>query len=229
VVGGVVLPLLFLALKDGGSHSQSRLVAGLAMFGVLSTAYITHTSALVAARQAGVLKRWRTTPLPRWCFFTGRVGATVLIAALGGAVTVMAAAIFHDVHLGVLSLPAVGLALLLGAATWASVGTAVSVLIPTVEAAWPLLALTYLPLVVLSGAFGSVSREPAWLHEVVPYLPAQPVLDSTWRALLGLVPFTPHDLAVELVWAAAGLLVAQRWFSWVPRPSAAHHPAPRQI
>lgn len=204
VVGGLVLPLLFLALKEGGSRNEPRLVAGLAMFGVLSTAYMTHTSALVAARQAGVLKRWRTTPLPRWCFFAGRVGATVLIASLAGAVTVLAGAIFRDVHLRAASLLAVALALLIGATTWASVGTAASVLIPSVEAAWPLLAVTYLPVVVLSGGFGSVSGEPAWLHQLVRYLPAQPMLDSSWRALRGHVPFTSHDLAVELVWAAAG-------------------------
>ncbi len=216
LVGGLLLPLLFLALKDGASHSQARVVAGLATFGMLSTAYITHTSALVAARQAGVLKRWRTTPLPRWCFFAGRVGATVLVAAIGGVVTVLAGASLHDLHLRTVSLPAVGLALLVGAGTWASIGTAVSVLIPSVEATWSLLAVSYLPVVVLSGAFGPVSGEAAWLHDLVRYLPAQPVLDSSWRALRGVFPFTAHDLAVELVWTAAGLLIALRWFSWAP-------------
>jgi ABC-2 type transport system permease protein len=229
VVGGVMLPLLLLALKDGGSRSEPRLVAGLAMFGVLSTAYMTHTTGLVAARQAGVLKRWRMTPLPRWCFFAGRVGATVLVAGVGGAVTVLAGGLFHAVHLMGASLPAVGLALLSGAGTWASVGTAASVWIPSVEAAWPLLAITYLPVVVLSGGLGSVSGAPAWLHELVRYLPAQPVLDSTGRALRGLAPFTAHDLVVELVWAAGALLVVQHWFSWVPRSSAANRAAPRQI
>jgi hypothetical protein len=52
--------------------------------------------------------------------------------------------------------PGLVVVLALGAATWASIGTAVSALIPSAEAAWPLLALTYLPLVVLSGSFGSV-------------------------------------------------------------------------
>jgi ABC-2 type transport system permease protein len=224
LVGGLLLPLLFLALKDGASHSQARVVAGLATFGMLSTAYITHTSALVAARQAGVLKRWRTTPLPRWCFFAGRVGATVLVATAGGVVTVLAAASLHDVHLRSVSLPAVGMALLVGAGTWASIGTAASVLIPSVEATWPLLAVSYLPVVVLSGAFGPVSGEAAWLHELVRYLPAQPVLDSTWRALRGVFPFTAHDLALELAWTAAGLLIALRWFSWAPRALTAHRP-----
>ena len=222
LVGGLLLPLLFLALKDSASHSQARVVAGLATFGMLSTAYITHTSALVAARQAGVLKRWRTTPLPGWCFFAGRVGATVLVATAGGVVTVLAAASLHDVHLrSVVSLPAVGMALLVGAGTWASIGTAASVLIPSVEATWPLLAASYLPVVVLSGAFGPVSGEAAWLHDLVRYLPAQPVLDSSWRALQGVFPFTAHDLALELVWTAAGLLIALRWFSWAPRPLTA--------
>jgi hypothetical protein len=54
--GGVLLPLLLLALRGAGS------VPGLVVLGVASTAYVTHASGLVAAREAGVLKRWRATP-----------------------------------------------------------------------------------------------------------------------------------------------------------------------
>jgi ABC-2 type transport system permease protein len=225
VAGGLVLPLLLLALRDG-HPSGSQTVAGLAAFGLLSTAYITHTSALVGARQAGVLKRWRATPLPSWCFFAGRLGATVLVAATGGLATVLVAAGLHDVHLQLVSLPGLLVALILGAVTWAMVGTAASALIPSVEAAWPLLGLTYLPLVVLSGSFGTVTGLPAWLSSLVRYLPAQPLIESTSRALQGRVPFSAHDLAVELAWAAFALLAAQRWFSWAPHAPGRRRHAP---
>lgn len=161
-----------------------------------------------------MLKRWRATPLPPWCYFAGRIGATVLLAAGGSAVTVLAGAGFYDapVHAG--ALPGLAAALVLGAAAWARIGTAASVLIPSVEAAWPLLGLTYLPMVVLAGGFGAVAQEPSWLATVVSYLPAEPVVDGVSRALAGLGAFTAHDVAVLLLWGAAGLLVSQRWFRW---------------
>jgi hypothetical protein len=70
---------------------------------------------------------------------------------------------------------------------------------------------------VLSGSFGSVSSEPGWLATAVSYLPAEPVVDGAARALRGLGAFTAHDALVLLAWAAAGLLVAPRWFAWEPR------------
>ena len=50
--------------------------AGRVVLGVTLTAYLTHAAGLVAAREAGVLKRWRATPLPRWCYLAGRLCAT---------------------------------------------------------------------------------------------------------------------------------------------------------
>jgi hypothetical protein len=141
--GGVLLPLLLLALRGGGS------VAGLAVLGLISTAYVTHAAGLVAARESGVLKRWRATPLPPWCLLAARLAVTVALAVAGGAVTVLAGVVLYGAS------PAVLTVLPLGAVTWASLGTAVSALVPTAEAAWPVLGATYVPVVLLSGGVGS--------------------------------------------------------------------------
>ena len=46
----------------------------------MSVAYLSHASGLVVAREDGVLRRWRATPLPSWGYFAGRIVATVLLA-----------------------------------------------------------------------------------------------------------------------------------------------------
>ena len=165
VVGGMLLPILLLLLRGGTAHvthlERVKLVAGLVAFGALSTAYITHTASLVAARQAGVLKRWRVTPLPAWCYFAGRIAAVALLAVIGGALTTLVATAHDHIPLSLGTIADLSLILTLGAATWASIGTAASALIPTTEAAWPLLGATYLPLVILSGGLGVVSGQPA--------------------------------------------------------------------
>jgi ABC-2 type transport system permease protein len=231
VVGGVLLPALLLVLRGNAARltatEQAHLVAGLAVFGALSTAYITHTTNLVAARQAGILKRWRATPLPAWCYFTGRIAATTLLAAFGGIVTSLAGV--ADYHLPVDSGTVFGLAvvLLLGAATWASIGTAASALIPTVEAAWPLLGLSYLPMLILSGGFGSIGGQPAWLATIVDWLPARPIIDGASNALLpgtGGLPISAHGAVVLAAWGVTGLVLSQRWFQWTPRRPGRRRP-----
>ena len=78
---GVAVPALLLVLSNpkGGGVPAAHL-AGLAVLGVTVTAWVTHGIGLVAAREAGVLRRWRAAPLPSWCYFAGRITATVLVA-----------------------------------------------------------------------------------------------------------------------------------------------------
>jgi ABC-2 type transport system permease protein len=212
VFGAVLLPLLLLALHTGDGG-----VAGLAVIGVLSTAYSTHTSGLVAARQAGVLKRWRAAPIPRWCWFAARICATVGVAAASGLVTVLAGVVVDGVGVDAASFVRLAVVFVAGAVAWAAIGTAVSGFIPTAEAAWPLLGATYMPLVVLSGSFGAIPGQPGWLVTLVGDLPVRPVVAAASRALDGTGPplgFTGHELLVLVAWTAAAFLVAQRWFRW---------------
>jgi ABC-2 type transport system permease protein len=219
VVGGILLPILLLLLRTGTTHAthleQVKLVAGLVAFGALSTAYITHTASLVAARQHGVLKRWRATPLPAWCYFAGRILATALLAAVGGLLTALVGTVHDHIFLSLGGITELLAGLLLGGATWACIGTAASALIPTTEAAWPLLGLTYLPLVFLSGSFGSIGGQPGWLSTVLDYLPARPIIDTATRALQT-GGGSLHDLAVLGAWAAAATLLSLRYFRWIP-------------
>ena len=65
---GVGLPVILLIASHGNRAQTSAAdVAGYAAFGLTLTAWNTYGVRLVAAREAGVLKRWRATPLPRWC------------------------------------------------------------------------------------------------------------------------------------------------------------------
>jgi ABC-2 type transport system permease protein len=227
VFGGALLPLLLLVLRQGDVHGSSareaQLVAGLAVLGILSTAYITHASGLVAAREAGVLKRWRASPLPSLCFIGGRLAATVLLATAGGLAIVLTGVAFYGAHLDARGALGLLVTLALGATAWASLGTAATTVIPTTDAAWPLLGASYLPIVLLSGALGTTSGVPQWLSTAVRSLPARPMIDGATRALDGApqqgFALSGRDLVVLVVWTAAGLLISQRRFHWQPRPS----------
>ena len=99
---GVIFPvILLIASHSRGTNITAADVAQYAVFGLSLTAWNTYGVRLVAAREAGVLKRWRATPLPRWCYFLGRVIATVVVATLAAAATVAVGVLLYNTHLSV--------------------------------------------------------------------------------------------------------------------------------
>ena len=223
---GVGLPVILL-FASHGTHRQAGAagIAGYAVFGLTLTAWNTYGVRLVAAREAGVLKRWRATPLPRWCYFLGRIVATVVVAVAAGAATVAAGVLLYGTHLTVSGALGALVAFVLGGFAWAATATALTAVIPTVEAAAPTLMLTYFPVIIISGIFGAIS-EPHWLATIASYLPAQPLVGAVASSLqhtAGHPLFPARDLVVLAVWAVAGLAAAIATFRWEP-----HRPAPRR-
>jgi ABC-2 type transport system permease protein len=222
---GIGLPVILLIASHGNNgRTGAAGFAGWAAFGLTLTAWNTYGVRLVAARESGVLKRWRATPLPRWCYFLGRIAATVVVAVIAGAVTVVAGLVLYHPHLTTAGALAALVALVFGAFAWAAAATAVTALIPTLEAAAPTFLLIYFPIILVSGIFGSIS-EPHWLATIASYLPAQP-LTQALAAALGHTPghalLPARDLIVLAAWTVAGLAVAGVTFRWEP-----HRPSPR--
>jgi ABC-2 type transport system permease protein len=241
---GVGLPVILMLASKGNARGSHPNVAGYTVFGLTITAWTTYGVRLVAAREAGILKRWRATPLPRWCYFLGAITATTLVAVLAGAVTVLAALLFYGRHFDAgaaadltgRGAAAILIALILAAFAWSAAATALTSVIPTVEAAFPILILTYFPLVIVSGVLFSIS-EPHWLYTLSTYLPAQPLVDavtSAVRQAAGTPFLDSRDVLVLACWAVGGLLAAILVFRWEPhrpgqrraaRPQAAQVPA----
>jgi ABC-2 type transport system permease protein len=221
LMAGAVLPVLLLVLASSQhGHLTTATLAGRIVLGATLIAYLTHATGLVAAREAGVLKRWRATPLPRWCYFAGRISATVLTALVSGAITVAAGVALYHTRLGAGAALSLLVALGLGALAWASVGTAVTGFIPTAEAAQPLLSLSYFPVMLLSGVLGTLSGAPGWLTTLLDYLPGRPAVEAVTGALHatgGTLWLPGHDLGVLAAWAAGGLLASLYLFRWEPR------------
>jgi ABC-2 type transport system permease protein len=229
VVVGFGLPVILL-VATGRDHPD---VSGFATFGLTATAWTSFGVRLVTAREAGVLKRWRATPLPRWCYLLGCITATALAATLAGAVTVAAGVLFYGTHvkggpttyIDGRTAAAVLIVFVLASLGWTATVTALSGVIPTVEASIPILMFTYFPLVLVSGALGAID-EPHWLMTLATYLPAQPMIDEVNSAAQH-TPGTPflqsRDVIVLACWAVGGLIAAVLCFRWEP-----HRPAQRR-
>jgi ABC-2 type transport system permease protein len=231
----LLAPGLILALRLGRGGSQAgsladraAVIAGLAAFGLIAACYLTHAIGLVTARETGVLRRWRASPLPRWGYFTGRITATVLLSLVAGTIVIAVGAGLGRVPVALGSAPALLAVFALAGVAWAALGTAVTALISSTESANPVLMFSYLPVILLSGELGSIG-EPAWLSTLMSYLPGQPVIATAARTLTysgsGLAPVSARDLAVLAGWAVIGVVASARFFRWDPvRPAHGRRP-----
>jgi ABC-2 type transport system permease protein len=222
----VGLPVILLIVGNARhSASAPETVAGYAVFGLTMTAWNTHGVRLVSARELGVLRRWRAAPLPRWCYFAGRIIATALFATLAAAATLLAGVWFDGTHLTAVAALAVLPVLILGALAWAAASTAVSSVVSAAGNASPVFLLTYFPVVLISGALGPINGEPHWLTTLASCLPAEPVIDTVSRAIRHVPVLSPRDLLVLAAWAVIGLAVASVRFRWEPHRPAQHRAA----
>ncbi|GAA4548980.1 ABC transporter permease [Amycolatopsis samaneae] len=219
LTSALMLPILILvALRtttgdDAASHTY--LVAGAVVFGCISMSFVTHATWLVTAREKGVMKRLRATPLRPSAFLAGRIAATAVLSLVAAAITVVIARFVVGVDLRLELAGPIVSAVLLGTVTWAALGTLLSGFIGSPASAWSILSIVYLPLMFISGVFFPSSSLPAWLNQVSSYLPAEPFGQLMQQAFAGHA-LAGRDLLVMSAWAVV-CAVASIWtFKWQP-------------
>jgi ABC-2 type transport system permease protein len=226
-----VFPLVFLVIfttllgndeVDTGSaviRTSTYYVAAQGAFGLISACYTNIALQIVFARDGGVLKRMRGTPLPPSVYLTARVVHATIIGLILVAITVAFGAVFYDasVPTGVALVQFLS-TLLVGAACFAALGLAVSGLIPNADAGAPIVNAIILPLLFLSGVFIPFDEDtPTWVEIVGDVFPVRHLVDAMRDSYLGLTDsFAWSDLGLMAIWAVAGVVVASRTFRWEP-------------
>ncbi|MCD6022608.1 MAG: putative multidrug transporter permease protein [Actinomycetia bacterium] len=226
-----VFPLLFLVIfttllgneeVDTGTaviKTSTYYVAAQGAFGLISACFTNVALQIVFARDGGVLKRMRGTPLPPWVFLSARVIHATVIGLILVAITVAFGAVFYDasVPTGV-ALGQFVATLLVGAACFSALGLAVSGVIPNADAGPPIVNAVILPLLFLSGVFIPFGVDtPRWVVVVGDIFPVRHLVDAMRESYLGLTEsFAWSDLGVMAIWAVVGVAVASRTFRWEP-------------
>jgi ABC-2 type transport system permease protein len=225
-----VFPLLFLMIFTtllGNSDveiqpgsiikTSTYYVFGMAAFGLISACYTNIATSVVFAREEGILKRLRGTPMPAGAYLSARVIHAALVAFLLVAITVCFGVLVYDASVpsGV-DLAWFVVTLLVGAACFAAIGLAITGLVPNADAGPPMINAVILPLLFLSGVFIPLGADaPAWVQWVGRIFPVKHLVDAMRNSYLGL-PFHWSDVAVLALWAVAAVVVAVRTFEWEP-------------
>jgi ABC-2 type transport system permease protein len=191
-------------------------VVAMGAFGLISACYTNIAISTVFARDEGVLKRIRGTPLPGGVYLGARVVHATLIAFLLVAITVVFGMVFYEADLpGGQDLLRFVVTLLVGAGCFSALGLAVSGIIPNADAGPPVVNAIILPLLFLSGVFIAIGDDaPSWVKFVGDVFPVRPFFDSMRDSFLGSPSFSWTDVGVVALWMVGGVLIASRTFRW---------------
>ena len=189
------------------------------IFSLTTACYTSVILGIATARDSGLLKRVKGTPLPMSIY----VGSWLTGAALTGILAVVllfvVAVPAFGVHVYAATLPAAIVTLVLGAASLASVGLAVATLAKTAEQAQPIAQLTFLPVSFISGIWFPLEGAPHWLTSIAKLFPLQHIVNAFDRCFSPGVTgggWSPSDLWSMAIWTAIGLFVATRRFRAEP-------------
>jgi ABC-2 type transport system permease protein len=172
------------------------------------------------ARDEGVLKRVRGTPLPGWVYLFGRIVQTTLVMLLLVAIVVAFGAVFYGVELRSEALPAFVLSVAVGAAAFSALGLAMASVTPNAEAAPAIANATALPILFISDVFVRLDDPPRWLDILGNIFPVKHLSEACQAAFNPFQTgpgFEWWDLAIVAAWGLAAAVLAVRRFSWYPR------------
>jgi len=217
-----LLPLLFLglfgAVFSGNEANLQVIVPGIAGMSVMSTTFSALAMNLTYLREAGVLKRIHGTPLPTSAYLAGIFGNAVTNTAIQIAiVTTVGATAFG------LDWPPDPFALVVftvvGVCCFASMGVALSHLIPNFDSAPAYVNAVFLPMIFISGVFYDADDAPQFLRDIAEILPLKHLIDGLSGAMVTGEGVASNGLALLVlgIWTAGCTVVAIRGFSWEAR------------
>ena len=214
-------PLIFMVIFNVlfGAGAAGFFTPAIIVFGVVTATYTNLAMMVTIARDEGILKRIRGTPLPPWAYLAGRIGHSVAIAFLLVVIVAAFGSVAYGVDVPWEALPAILLVLVVAAATFSALGLFVSGLIPNADASPAVVNASILPVLFISNVFVQMENAPDWLDAVSHLLPVRHFADAMMELYAsGAAAGVPWlEVGVIALWGVIGVVGALRYFSWEPR------------
>jgi ABC-2 type transport system permease protein len=225
----VVLLVLFSSVFGGKTQTtkvgglpipvDAYFTAGIAAYSIMLIGFSSLMISVVTARESGLLKRYRGTPMPSWVFLAAMILQTMVTIALMVALLLAIGTIAFGIEVDSTGVFAFVVYAVVGAATMCALGLAVSRVATSVDAASAIGPFGTVILGFVSGVFIPVKELPGWLVDVGRVFPLAHLAEGLQRALAPTASGTGIDgsnLAVLALWGVVALVVAVRRFRWEP-------------
>lgn len=227
----IILPLVMLVLfnalfgdntVDTGAGGEWPIrqfyTGGLAAYTAVSATFSNLANMVPIRRDEGVLKRWRSTPLPTWTYVAGFVCSAIVIAFVGALLMLVFGVVLYDLEVEAAKMPAAILTFLVGVGAFAALGMALASVIKTASSASAAANATILPLAFISDVFVATDDDST-LSTIASLFPLKPFVNAFQDCFNPFVEAPAVDwpaLGFVAAWGVLGLIVALRKFSWEP-------------
>lgn len=165
-------------------------------------------------REAQILKRITTTPLPSWKFILAEVAARLVLNLIQIALILIIGIYGFGATLATGSIPLVVAIAILGALMFQLIGFVLTSFVSTVQAAEGMAAAITVPMMFLGGVFFPLDSLPDWFRRIVELLPLAPLLGLIRS--VGLEGLSIRDdlgsLTIVLGWIVLLLVIAANRF-----------------
>jgi ABC-2 type transport system permease protein len=226
VIIGLIQPILYLVffgplltkVAGGGlpgfppGNSYSFFVPGLLIqLGLFGAAFVGFS--IISDWRAGVIERFRVTPVSRLALLSGRVLRDVVTLFVQAVVLVLAGVAFgmRAPFAGVL----IGLAFIsVVAISLSAISYTVGLVLKSEDALAPLINMIVVPLMLLSGIMLPMTLGPGWLQGISRATPFRYIIDAMRQAFQGIYATTImlEGVCVAIGLAAICVLIASRAF-----------------
>jgi ABC-2 type transport system permease protein len=218
----LAMPVFFLVLfsfafsTGPNSGSPRFLVPGIIGAQVLSSGFWGVGVMLATFREKHLLRRVYLTPMPPAVFFASLVAYRVALLLTQATILVTVGALVFHVRITGNPLEIVAI-LLLGTATFVSLGTIIGALARTTESANNIASILTVPLAFLSDAYVPIDRFPPAMSSALRLLPSTQFIDTFRDVAVYGHPLAHYGawIGLLLLWTVIGTAISARTFRWV--------------
>jgi ABC-2 type transport system permease protein len=195
---------------------------GLAAYTAVGATYSNLGNMVPIRRDEGVLKRWRSTPLPTWAYIAGLICSSIVIAFVGTLILLVMGVAFYDLSIDWAKMPAALVTFLVGVGSFAALGMALVSMIKTASSSAAMVNATILPLAFISDVFVATDSDGslAKIANIFPLKPFVNAFQDCFNPSVEAPGLSFSRLAFVAAWGAVGLVVAIKKFSWEPSGAA---------
>jgi ABC-2 type transport system permease protein len=223
--------LIFGAIFNGeiaGVSFKQYFVAGMIASGLMSSGFQNLAITIPIERDRGVLKRFRSTPMPQWVFFAGKIIQVGFVGLLATILLLGFGALFYDLKVPTTADKWLTLAWVwvLGLAACTLLGIAFSAAARTGRSGPAVVTPIALILQFISGVYFPFTELPPWMQQVAAIFPLKWMCQGM-RAVFLPDSFATAEVAksfelgrVALVlgaWCVVGLVLSLLTFRWTTK------------
>ena len=201
------------------SQYMDYMTPGVIVLNALSFGLVGSSNMMLEMREKSVLRRLQASPLPAGQLIGSYLLVNLLIGILQSTLIIIAGVLLYKVPVSGLSLALAYPMILAGLLAFMALGGIISGVAAKAGTATAVGMTIYSSLMFISDMVFPLDMLPNWLRNVVPYLPAYPVVQLVRSALLdaALDPKWITHLLLLATYGIGATLIAAKLFRWEPK------------